>query len=187
MDASPSRRELLARAALGALGTALPATLVAATKAGASGGPTAVEPDFPGRGPVPWIKRLFHLYTGGDGLTRAELLPVEVPPDDVAAQLIRRTAARVTIGGSPAGHGWDFHVANHPTLLIPLFGTMIITLHDGASHELRYGDMAIAEDCTGKGHISRTGPDGCLMVSVQLPKDICPKRGSSDMTRFWRE
>ena len=53
--------------------------------------------------------------------------------------------------------GYGFHVANHPTLLIPIFGSMIIELHDGTTYELQHGDLAIAEDCTGKGHISRAG------------------------------
>lgn len=136
---------------------------------------------------MPWIKRIFHLYTGPDGLTRAEELDVVRPEGQKIATLLRRNAERVTIGASQAGAGFGFHVANNPTFLIPIFGSMIIELHDGTTHELRHGDLAFAEDCTGKGHISRSGPEGSMMVSVQLPKDGCPTSGSSDLGSVWSE
>lgn len=187
MNVAQSRRAMLSGVALATAGVVLPTVGPAATEVPRAANRPALQPDFPGKGRVPWIRRLFHLYSGEDGLTRIERLPVEVPPNDVAAQLLRRTAARVTVGGSPPGYGWDFHVANYPTLLIPIFGTTVITLNDGAGYELGHGDMAIAEDCTGKGHVSRAGAEGCLIVQVQLPKELCPSGGSSDMTRFWSE
>jgi hypothetical protein len=143
--------------------------------------------DYPATGPMPWFKRIFHLYTGPDGLTRAEQLPLNLPEGAPTAQLLRRTAERVSIGGMAGNGGYGFHVANQPTLLIPIFGSMIIELHDGTAYELQHGDLAIAEDCTGKGHISRAGPAGSFMVSVQLPKSGCPGTGSSDMKSFWTE
>jgi len=143
--------------------------------------------DFPATGPMPWFRRVFHLYTGPDGLTRAEQLPVSAPKSVDTAQFLRRTAERVSIGGMAGNGGYDFHVANQPTLLIPIFGSMIVELHDGAAYELKHGDIAIAEDCTGKGHISRAGPQGSFMISVQLPKTGCPATGSSDMRSFWTD
>lgn len=136
---------------------------------------------------MPWIKRVFHLYSGPDGLTRAEQLTVVEPKGRKIATLLRRNAERVTVGAMQAGGGFGFHVANNPTFLIPIFGTMIIGLHDGTEYELRHGDLAFAEDCTGKGHISRAGPEGSMMVSIQLPKDGCPKVGSSDLSKVWSE
>jgi hypothetical protein len=91
------------------------------------------------------------------------------------------------MGGFSAHAGYDFHVANQPTLLIPIFGTMIVGLHNGANHEFGHGDMLFAEDCTGKGHISRAGPKGAFLVQVQLPKNLCPVSGSSDRAKLWRD
>jgi hypothetical protein len=136
---------------------------------------------------LPWIKRFLHLYTGDDGLTRAEMVPFDGPGAADTQQLLRRNAERVTLGSMAPGFGYDFHVANQPTLLIPLFGSIVIVLADGTVHEFGHGDVAYAEDCTGKGHISRAGKDGCFTVQVQLAKPLCPPRGSSDMARFWRE
>lgn len=144
--------------------------------------------EFKGTGdPMPWIRRVFHLYSGADGLTRVEQLDVIEPKGQEIATLLRRTAERVTLGGTQPNAGFGFHVANQPTLLIPLFGTMIIGLHDGTEHVLRHGDLAYAEDCTGKGHISKAGPEGSFMVAVQLPRAGCPKVGSSDMAGVWSD
>ncbi len=167
-------------------------TGMATAAMGAAPAPTPAKPsafplDFPGKGPIPWFKNIYHLYSGPDGLTRAEKLPTNAPKGQQIAQLLRRTAYRVTIGGSSEGAGFDFHVAMHPTLLIPIFGTMNIELHDGTIYPLVHGDLAYAEDCTGKGHISRSGPGGSFMVSVQLPKEGCPKVGSSDVTKIWAD
>lgn len=176
------KRIFLTRTAalLATLGMASVAEAAAPTK-------TAVPLDYPGTGPIPWFRRIFHLYTGPDGLTVAEQIPVDTPEGAQAAQFLRRTAERVTIGGSAAHAGYDFHVANQPTLLIPLFGTMVVELANGTKYELQYGDIAIAEDCTGKGHISRAGANGSFMVAIQLPKSGCPATGSSDMAKFWKD
>jgi hypothetical protein len=183
-DFQPAKREFLTRtgALLATFGMA-----AVASDAGAAPVKTAVPLDYPGTGPIPWFRRIFHLYSGPDGLTRAEQLPVDTPEGLQAAQFLRRTAERVTIGGTSANAGYGFHVANQPTLLIPLFGTMIVELHDGTRYELQHGDIAIAEDCTGKGHISRAGANGSFMVAVQLPKPGCPATGSSRMTDFWTD
>jgi len=174
-------------ASLGLVETAWPGAALASTKVEPIQGPD-LPMEFPGTGgEIPWLKRVFHLYSGADGLTRAEQLDVVEPRGKAIATLLRRTAARVTLGGSQPGAGFGFHVANQPTLLIPIFGSMMIGLHDGTEYELRHGDLAYAEDCTGKGHISKAGPEGSFMVAVQLPKGGCPATGSSDMTKVWSD
>ena len=185
MDGQPSKREFLTRT--GALLASLGMASLASDAQADAPKKIAVPLDYPGTGPIPWIRRIFHLYTGPNGLTVAEQLPVDTPEGAQAAQFLRRTAERVTIGGTAANAGFDFHVANQPTLLIPIFGTMIIELHDGVRYELQHGDIAIAEDCTGKGHISRAGANGSFMVAVQLPKPLCPVAGSSNMAGFWTD
>jgi hypothetical protein len=191
MEAELGKREfltLLGAMGLGGLATAAQGAEVGSITDGrASPAPMGFPLDFPGKGPIPWFKNIYHLYSGPDGLTRAEKLPVDAPKGQQIAQLLRRTAYRVTIGGSSEGAGFDFHVAMNPTLLIPIFGTMNIELHDGTIYPLVHGDLAYAEDCTGKGHISRSGKGGSFMVSVQLPKEGCPKVGSSNVTKIWRD
>lgn len=168
-------------------GAALLAMLGLTGDASAQGTKPAFALDFPGKGKIPWFKRIFHLYTGEDALTRIEQLPTNAPLAGEVSQLLRRSAERVTISGTSAGAGFDFHVANQPTLLIPIFGSMIVGLHDGSFHEFGHGDMLYAEDCTGKGHISRSGRHGSFIVQVQLPKKLCPAVGSSDRSKLWSD
>ncbi len=185
-DALSSKRAFLGRSAslLASFG------IVAVTGQASAEAPASkpvIPLDFPGKGKIPWFKRVFHMYTGADGLSVVEELPLNRPQGAQIATFLRRTAERVTIGGTAPHGGFDFHVANQPTLLIPLFGTMVVGLKNGKTYELRHGDIAIAEDCTGPGHISRAGAGGSFMVAVQLPKPGCPATGSSDMTKFWRD
>ncbi|MGA1797208.1 hypothetical protein VH567_00335 [Sphingomonas sp. 4RDLI-65] len=185
IDTLASKRAFLTRS--GALLASLGLAALADGSLAADLKKTAIPLDYPGTGPIPWFRRIFHLYTGPDGLTHAAQIPIDTPEGAQTAQFLRRTAERVTIGGLAANAGFGFHVANQPTLLIPIFGTMIVELHDGTRHELQHGDIAIAEDCSGKGHISRAGANGSFMVAVQLPKSLCPATGPSDPASFWKD
>ena len=180
----PSRRQALR--GLMAAGLGVRAGVASASTAQAQGSATPKFPlEFHGTGPIPWFTRAFHLYTAQDGRSHLETLPTNTPAMGEIALFLRRNAERVTVGGNAPNAGFGFHVANQPTLLIPIFGSMLIGLEDGAFHELRHGDIAIAEDCSGKGHISRAGPQGSFMVSVQMPKALCPTIGSSERDRLW--
>lgn len=130
-------------------------------------------------GPQPWLKRAFQLYNGPDG--QSAIRQVDLPgPQELDSQwLLRRPAERVTMGLMGASFMMDFHVANQPNILIPLFGTLVVKLKDGSVHSFVHGDILFAEDCNGIGHMSGAGPDGCFSVSVQLPKTehcLDPKR-----------
>lgn len=117
-----------------------------------------------------WLKRAFHMYTDarGESQIRALVLP---DPQPLSSQwLLRRPAERVTLGAMAPGFTLDFHVANQPNILIPLFGTLLVRLKVGEPWVFGHGDILFAEDCTGGGHVSGAGPEGCFSVSVQLPK-----------------
>ena len=74
------------------------------------------------------------------------------------------------MGAMAPGHMMDFHVASQPNILIPLFGTLLVKLKSGEAWSFGHGDILFAEDCSGGGHMSGAGPEGCFSVSVQLPK-----------------
>ncbi len=118
----------------------------------------------------PWLKRAFHMFTGPNG--ESAIRPIDLPrPQALQSQwLLRRPAERVTLGTMGPGFMLEYHVANQPNILIPLFGTLVVKLKDGSEWAFRLGDILFAEDCTGGGHISGAGPDGCFSVSVQVPK-----------------
>ena len=69
----------------------------------------------------------------------------------------------------PGWHG-DWHPAPKRVLAIYLAGEGEIEASDGEIRPLTPGTILLAEDTTGKGHITRvTGPDEMLVVIVLLP------------------
>ncbi len=119
---------------------------------------------------APWARRVFHMYTGADGASLIRAVPVPRLGVVATARLLRRPAERVTIGTIAPGFMMDFHIANQPNYLIPIFGTLVVQLKDGSSWSFGPGDILFAEDCTGGGHRSGAGPDGCFSVSVQIAR-----------------
>ena len=117
-----------------------------------------------------WLRRMFHLYTDASGESKIRELPLPKPSADKAQYLLRRAAERVTLGSMPPDYLMDFHVANQPNLLIPIFGSLVVVLKDGSRWTFEHGDALFAEDCTGGGHRSGAGPEGCFSISVQVPK-----------------
>jgi hypothetical protein len=117
-----------------------------------------------------WLKRAFHMYTGAGGVSQIRQLALPDPQPLSSQWLLRRPAERVTMGAMGPGYMMDFHVASQPNILIPLFGTLLVKLKSGDPWSFGHGDILFAEDCTGGGHISGAGPEGCFSVSVQLPK-----------------
>lgn len=186
-ESAHARRDVLGRIAILLGGATVAGTAAQAAPEASTPGKLAVPLTYPGTGAMPWLKRAFHLFTGPDGQTRIETLPLALPQDTGAAQLLRRNAERVAMGGLSAGAGFDFHVANQPTILIPMLGSLMIVLLDGSEHEIVPGDIVYAEDCSGKGHISRGGPHGSFMAQIQLPKPLCPASGGSPLAHIWND
>lgn len=122
------------------------------------------------RARVPWIRRMAHMYTGPNGESRIREIAVPAPDAVDSQWLLRRPAERVTVGAMAPGFTMDFHVANQPNILIPLFGTLVVKLKDGSVWTFSHGEILFAEDCIGGGHISGAGADGCCSVSIQVPK-----------------
>ncbi|MYL00134.1 MAG: hypothetical protein F4013_00135 [Gammaproteobacteria bacterium] len=138
---------------------------------------------FP-EGQIPWAKRFFNLYANAEGVAEMRELPLPHPGAQPPYQLIRHPAARVTVGSIAPGFMYDWHVANQPNILIPIFGTLVVELRDGSHYEFGHGDVLFAEDCVGSGHRSGAGPEGQFGVSVQLDKSLCPAPGESNVDRL---
>ncbi|MCU0758862.1 MAG: hypothetical protein MUF07_06645 [Steroidobacteraceae bacterium] len=199
----PKRRDVMfggtVGAALAGLGLALGAdaadaagaTPAQGAPAGGAGGPPAATAGTVGTvsrgGPAasgPWLKRAFQLYNAPDGQSAIRRIDLPGPQDLETQWLLRRPAERVTLGMMSPSFMMDFHVANQPNILIPLFGTLVVRLKDGSEHAFGHGDILFAEDCNGIGHMSGAGPEGCFSVSVQLPKTghcLDPKQGPTEI------
>ncbi len=155
-------------------------TSAALALAGVGGG---AGPALAADGP-PWVKRYFNLFANAGGVAEIREVPVTGPGPQPPHLLIRHPADRVTVGSIAPGFMYDWHVANQPNILIPIFGTLVVELRDGSRHEFGHGDVLFAEDCVGSGHRSGAGPEGQFGVSVQLDESLCPAPGESILDRL---
>jgi len=103
------------------------------------------------------------LYTGTDGQSHAE--EVEL----TAGTLMNATS--VQFNRAPAGRFSDWHVGPRRQFVITLSGRGEIELVGGKKIALGPGHILLAEDVTGKGHISRgVGTEDRISLFIPLGK-----------------
>jgi hypothetical protein len=116
------------------------------------------------------------LYTGPDGLTHAEDVEVTFTgdPQNQISEMFKVTGAE--IHRAAAGRVADWHVAPRRQFVITLSGRGEIEVAGGKKISLEPGHIELAEDLTGKGHITRVVGNE-ERVSIQLPlADQTPRR-----------
>jgi quercetin dioxygenase-like cupin family protein len=114
------------------------------------------------------------IYTGPDGQTHAAEVEVKVNP--LAGRFERSFATSQTVKTSGSqfmrwspGYVNDWHPARQRQYVITLSGRGEIELVGGQKIALEPGRIILAEDVTGKGHISRTlGAEECVSLVVHL-------------------
>ena len=101
-------------------------------------------------------KKITRLYTGSDGESHFE--DMKVPLEDRGgrgrmSELMKATGAifRETDGD----YNLDWHTAPRRQLVVNLKGEVEIEIGDGTKRRFGPGDIFLAEDTTGRGHISR--------------------------------
>jgi hypothetical protein len=119
---------------------------------------------------------LLRLYADIEGDTHFEEVEFEfertdlVPPAPPVFMTRLATADRYGFELVPAGWRGDPHPVPQRLLAVYLSGTGTIEASDGEVRELVPGTILLAEDTTGKGHISRvTGEEDMLVLIVILP------------------
>jgi hypothetical protein len=111
-----------------------------------------------GRTPV----KVTRIYTGADGKTAVEEFEIPLKPRDKGSDVapgIPLTTLQVR--RSTPEYFIDWHPASRRQLVVTLAGESEVELEDGRKIRLGPGTILLAEDTTGKGHISRavTGKD----------------------------
>jgi quercetin dioxygenase-like cupin family protein len=116
------------------------------------------------------------LYTGPDGLTHAEEVEIKLTgdPQNQISEMFKVTGAE--IHKAAAGRVNDWHVAPRRQLVITLSGRGEIEVSGGKKISVGPGNMELAEDLTGKGHITKVvGNED--RVTIQIPlADQTPRR-----------
>lgn len=100
--------------------------------------------------------RVVRLYTGPDNKSHFEDIDVSLKDRGKIGFLSERVTATALVFRETAGdYDYDFHTAPRRQYVVNLEGEVEIEVGDGTKRILRAGDVLLAEDTTGQGHISR--------------------------------
>jgi len=100
--------------------------------------------------------KVTRIYTGADGESHFE--DVEIPLEDAGVRGRRSELMKATgilFRESGGDYNIDWHNAPRRQYVINLEGEVEIVIGDGTKRILGTGDILLAEDTTGRGHISR--------------------------------
>lgn len=113
---------------------------------------------------------ILRVYTGDDGQSHFEELPVEFGERGPYGRLSALVPARGVLFREVDGdYELDFHNAPRRQFVINLKGSVDIEIGDGTVRRLGPGDILLAEDTTGQGHKSRAvngEPRECLFIPL---------------------
>jgi hypothetical protein len=93
-------------------------------------------------------------FTGPDGLTHAEEIDAKIAPGGGVYNLLANSGAQIR--RTPPGRVNDYHTASRRQYVITLSGHAELVLSGGETLQVGPGSIELAEDLTGKGHITRT-------------------------------
>jgi quercetin dioxygenase-like cupin family protein len=104
--------------------------------------------------------KLWRVYSGSDGQSHVAELPLAMKPFvDVEGAHGQsgplQAASGIIFRIAPAGYVLDWHCAPRRQYSISLSGTAEIEVGDGTVVRLGPGDVVLAEDLTGRGHVTR--------------------------------
>ncbi|HEY7648123.1 MAG TPA: hypothetical protein VID04_03895 [Methylomirabilota bacterium] len=106
------------------------------------------------------MPRMWRVYSGSDGRSHLAEIALEMKPFvDVEGMRGEGTpmqhATGIAFRAAPPGYVLDWHCAPRRQYSITLSGAAEIEVGDGTIARLGPGDVLLAEDLTGQGHITR--------------------------------
>lgn len=110
-------------------------------------------------------------FTGPDGLTHSEVIDVKFPPggsgENEIFKLLSNSGA--VLRRSAPGRVNDYHTASRRQYIVTLSGYGELVLSDGTTLKVGPGDIELAEDTTGKGHITKTvGTEDRISIAIPV-------------------
>jgi len=110
-----------------------------------------------GRSPI----KVTRLYTGSDGKTKIEEFEIPLKPDKPNQEVSDIVGVtRLQFRRTTADFDDDWHNASQRQYVINLVGRSEIEVDGGRKIHLGPGSILLAEDTTGKGHITRASGTG---------------------------
>ena len=115
------------------------------------------------------------LFTGPDGLTHAEEIDVKFASGGGVYHLLGNSGAELR--STPPGRVNDYHTASRRQYVFTLSGHAELVLSDGQTIQVGPGSIELAEDLTGKGHITRTvGTEDRVVILIPISGSLAPTR-----------
>ena len=97
------------------------------------------------------------LYTGADGQSHFEDITVEMDDHGTVGHLSAPfPATGVIFRHTPGDYHFDWHNAPQRQYVVILEGGLDVEVGDGTQRSFKAGDILLAEDLDGQGHISRS-------------------------------
>ncbi len=114
--------------------------------------------------------KIVRIFTGSDGKSHFEDVEIPLVQKDPADWRSKFTkASGIIFRETSPQYDLDYHVAPQRQYVITLEGYVDITDGSGATRRFGPGDIMLAEDTTGQGHISRAvdnKPRKCIFVTL---------------------
>jgi hypothetical protein len=119
---------------------------------------------------VTWI------YTGTDQQSHFEDLEIPEHAVNYGTNSDPISATTVLFRHTPVGGAMDFHPAPRRQFVVNLSGLVEIECGDGSKRRLGAGDILLADDTTGQGHITRDLEGPRAGIFIFLGPDVDPAR-----------
>jgi hypothetical protein len=122
--------------------------------------------------------RVLRIYTGDDGESHFEELDVPLNATRYGSLSGAVPVKSVMFRETPVGGAIDFHNAPQRQFVVNLTGLVEIETGDGTKRRLGAGDILLADDTTGRGHITRDleGPRHSLFLPLAEDFDVATWR-----------
>ena len=108
--------------------------------------------------------RIVRVFAGDDGESHFE----DLTADQFAALVFPIGGGDITLGRRESPSFSDYHTAPRRQYVVNMSGTAEFEVADGTKVQLGPGDVLVAEDITGHGHIARNVGDE-FRVSLAVP------------------
>jgi hypothetical protein len=99
--------------------------------------------------------KITRVYTGADGESHFEDVDIELSPGTVGSLSESQDVTKIIFRETGGDYDLDFHTAPRRQYIINLSGGVEIEVGDGSKRLIPTGEILLAEDTTGHGHISR--------------------------------
>jgi hypothetical protein len=123
-------------------------------------------------GPEEAGMKVTRIYTGTDNRSHFEDLDIPLAPAVYGSETPPIPSPGVVFRQNRLGDALDFHAAPRRQFVVTIFGVGEIECGDGTRRRFGAGDIMLADDLTGQGHITREIEGPRRAVFIPIPGDL---------------